>query len=164
MDTVESSAISAHEPLDLAKRIEAIRQRTTRGMLTYNTGEVHRLEGGLWAVPSTRGGYHQVDLAAEECDCEDRLYFGRDHGIACRHVYAAAIANATRRSGIKLRSIPVSGDGIKAAAKASAKARFPRSRSTGRGENGKGVRPEESLRGVRANLEALDRLASRLGV
>jgi hypothetical protein len=31
---------------------QAIQQRTTRGLLSYNTGKVHRLEGELWAVPS----------------------------------------------------------------------------------------------------------------
>ena len=73
---------------------QAIQQRTTCGMLTYNTGMVHRLEGGLWAVPSTRGGWHKVDLAAEECDCEDFTFYGSLVGVACRHVYAAAIARA----------------------------------------------------------------------
>jgi len=74
---------------------EAILQRTTRGMLTFNTGKVHRLEGELWAVPSTRGGFHQVDLSREECDCEDFTFYGRERGVACRHVYAAAIARAS---------------------------------------------------------------------
>jgi hypothetical protein len=71
---------------------QAILQRTTRGMLTYNTGRVHRLEGELWAVPSTRGGFHKVDLGAEACDCEDWTFYGSTVGVACRHVYAAAIA------------------------------------------------------------------------
>jgi SWIM zinc finger len=76
---------------------QAIQQRTTRGMLTFNTGKVHQIDDDLWAVPSTRGGFHQVDLADEVCNCEDFEFFGRDHGVACRHVYAAAIARAKRR-------------------------------------------------------------------
>jgi len=97
---------------DLETRRVAIRQRTTRGMLTFNTGKVHPLEGSLWAVPSTRGGFHRVDLAGEVCDCEDFAYYGRDHGVACRHIYAAAIANASKRSGVKVRTIPnaIAGD------------------------------------------------------
>ena len=78
---------------------QAIQQRTTRGMLTYNSGRVHRLEGDLWAVPSTRGGFHQVDLDQETCDCEDFTFYGSLVGVACRHVYAAAIARARGRRG-----------------------------------------------------------------
>jgi hypothetical protein len=73
---------------------QAILQRTTHGMLTFNSGKVHRLEGELWAVPSTRGGFHQVNLADEDCDCEDFTFYGSAVGVACRHVYAAAIARA----------------------------------------------------------------------
>ena len=86
---------------------QAIQQRTTRGMLTYNAGRVHRLEGELWAVPSTRGGFHKVDLETEACDCEDWTFYGSALGVACRHVYAAAIARArdsrrARRRGCSL--------------------------------------------------------------
>jgi hypothetical protein len=95
---------------------QAIVLRTTRGLLTFNTGRVHRLEGALWAVPSTRGGWHKVDLDQEACDCEDWTFFGRDHGVACRHIYAAAIANGTRRSGVQVRIISVAGDPFAAAA------------------------------------------------
>jgi hypothetical protein len=80
---------------------EAIQQRTTRGMLTFNTGKVHQLEGDLWAVPSTRGGFYQVDLADEVCPCEDFTFYGAAVGIACRHVYAAAIARARRRQWLR---------------------------------------------------------------
>ena len=76
---------------------QAILQRTTRGLLTFNSGRVHRLEGDLWAVPSTRGGFHKVDLDLEACDCEDFTYYGSAVGVACRHVYAAAIARARDR-------------------------------------------------------------------
>jgi hypothetical protein len=63
-------------------------------MLTYNSGKVHRLEGELWAVPSTRGGFHKVELDQETCGCEDFTFYGSTIGVACRHVYAAAIARA----------------------------------------------------------------------
>src|SRR5215212_6541008 len=43
---------------------------------------------------STRGGFHQVDLEAESCNCEDFTFYGSAAGIPCRHVYAAAIARA----------------------------------------------------------------------
>ena len=69
----------------------AIQQRTTRGMLTYNTGKVHRLEGELWAVPSARGGFHKVSLAEESCDCEDFSFYGAAAGVGCRRFHAAAI-------------------------------------------------------------------------
>jgi hypothetical protein len=78
---------------------QAILQRTTRGMLTYNTGKDHRLEGELWAVPSTRGGFHKVDLDEESCDCEDWTFYGSVVGVACRRVYAAALA---RSVGVRL--------------------------------------------------------------
>ena len=35
-----------------------------------------------------------VDLAEESCPCEVYEHFGSKHGIACRYVYAAAIARA----------------------------------------------------------------------
>jgi hypothetical protein len=89
---------------------QAIQQRTTRGLLTFNTGRVHRLEGDVWAVPSTRGGFYQVDLGSEDCSCEDFTFYGQDHGVPCRHVYAAAIARASCRNGIQVRSIGIGGD------------------------------------------------------
>jgi hypothetical protein len=76
---------------------QAIRQRTTRGMLTFNTGRVHQLEDDLWAAPSTRGGFHKVGLGDEVCDCEDFTFYGASVGVACRHIYAAAIAQEKRR-------------------------------------------------------------------
>jgi hypothetical protein len=75
----------------------AILQRTTRGMLTFNSGRVHQREDDLWAVPSTRGGFYQVDLAEESCPCEDMTFYCSERGIACRHVIAAAIAREKRR-------------------------------------------------------------------
>jgi SWIM zinc finger len=51
----------------------------------------------MWAVPSTRGGFYQVDLAGEVCSCEDYTFFCSERGIACRHVIGAAIAREKRR-------------------------------------------------------------------
>lgn len=93
-----SVAHRAHDPTPREERWRAIRERTTRGVLTFNAGGVAHLEGDLWAVRSSRGGFHRVDMAAEECTCEDFAYYGRDRGVACRHVYAVAIAHATRRT------------------------------------------------------------------
>jgi hypothetical protein len=77
---------------------QAILQRTTRGMLTYNSGKVHQIdENDLWAVPSTRGGFYQVDLGTEVCPCEDFTFFCQDRDLVCRHVIAAAIAREKRR-------------------------------------------------------------------
>ncbi len=66
--------------------------------MTYNAGGVAHLEGDRWAVRSaTHGGFHRVDLADETCTCEDFAHFGRVHDVNCRHIYAVAIAHATRR-------------------------------------------------------------------
>jgi hypothetical protein len=93
------SSAPAREGTPREDRWRAIRERTARGMLTFNAGGVAHLEGDLWAVRSaTHGGFHRVDLAAEECTCPDYVHYGRDRGVACRHVYAVAIAHATRRS------------------------------------------------------------------
>ncbi|MDQ5827113.1 MAG: hypothetical protein M3441_23355 [Chloroflexota bacterium] len=99
MVSTEILADNRHETT--LEKWSAIRQRTTRVLLTFNGGGVHRLEGDVWAVPSSPGGFHQVDLGTEVCDCKDCTFFGREHGVPCRHVYAAAIANAARRSGVR---------------------------------------------------------------
>ena len=91
-------AHTAPDPKTRAGRIQAIRERSTRGLLTFNAGAVVHLEGDEWAVRSSRGGYHRANLADESCTCEDWTFFGSEHGIACKHVYAAAIAHATRRT------------------------------------------------------------------
>ncbi len=88
----------AHEPTTREDRWRAIRERSTRGMLTFNAGGVVRLEGDLWAVRSaTHGGFHRVDLTDETCTCEDFVHRGRADDLNCRHIYAVAIAHATRR-------------------------------------------------------------------
>jgi hypothetical protein len=76
---------------------QAIRQRATRGMLTFNAGRVHQIDDDLWTVPSTRGGFYQVNLVEEICPCEDFTFYGSMHDVACRHIYAAAIARERRR-------------------------------------------------------------------
>jgi hypothetical protein len=83
------------------KRVQAIRERTTRGLLLYNRERerIHRLEGDLWAVPSSQGGFWRVNLVDETCGCQDHRYqcSERDTGVvlvACKHVIAAAKARA----------------------------------------------------------------------
>ncbi len=83
---------------------QAIKERNTRGLLLYNCEgrRIHRLEGDLWAVPASEGGYWQVNLAAESCPCPDFLYrcTDGDTGEAfmnCKHIVAAAIKRAKRR-------------------------------------------------------------------
>jgi len=97
MATTKGSA-SAREPITQENRWRAIKERSTRGLLTYNADGVHHLEGDLWAVASTLGGFWHVDLAEEVCDCPDFEYFGSEHDVNCRHIIAVAIAHGTRRS------------------------------------------------------------------
>jgi hypothetical protein len=93
------------QPRDPDSLAQAIRERTARGLLLYN-GErerIHQLEGALWAVPATEGGYWQVNLADESCPCPDFLYrcADQDTGKAfmnCKHIVAAALARTMRRS------------------------------------------------------------------
>jgi hypothetical protein len=97
MITTKGSA-SAPEPhpFDLTERARAIQERTTRGLLSFNAHPPVHLEGELWAVRSSRGGFHRVDLGAEECTCEDFEFFGSEREVACKNVYAAAIAGTLR--------------------------------------------------------------------
>jgi hypothetical protein len=83
------------------KRVAAIRERTTRGMLLFNGAHerIHLLEGEVWAVPSSRGGFWRVNLSDETCGCQDFRYqcTNRETGepvMGCKHVIAAAIARA----------------------------------------------------------------------
>jgi hypothetical protein len=93
-----SLAHPAHEPPTQAERWKAIKERASRGLLSYNAGDVVRLEGDLWAVrSSTRPGFHRVDMSSESCTCEDFIHYGRLHDVSCRHINAVAIAHATRR-------------------------------------------------------------------
>jgi len=95
--STESSAI-AQTPQDLEDRWRAIRERSTRGLLLYNSDpDFAHLEGDEWAIRSSRGGFHRVNLAEEVCTCEDFLYFGSEHDVSCKHIIACAIAHATRR-------------------------------------------------------------------
>src|SRR5215207_9850813 len=89
---------------DSEARWQALRERTTRGMLLYN-GErerIHRLYGDAWAVPSSLGGFWRVNLADETCGCQDFRYActDRDTGepfMCCKHIIAAAIKRAKQR-------------------------------------------------------------------
>ena len=96
MVETKGSAFRA-EPITQEDRVRAIRERSTRGLLSYNGGVVLYLEGEAWAVRSSRGGFHRVDLGRETCTCPDFAHYGRAHGVNCRHIFAAAIAHATRR-------------------------------------------------------------------
>jgi hypothetical protein len=118
MATQESSAI-AQTTLDLKERVQAIKERSTRGLFAYNRGDVLRLIGDEWAVRSSRGGYWLVDLAEETCPCEDFTHFGREHDVPCKHIYAVAIAHATRRGNVReVRTLRVvAGDPFRAAGK-----------------------------------------------
>ena len=101
-----------------AEHWRAIRERSTRGMLLFNSGpDFAHLEGDFWAVRSSQGGWWKVDLEEEACDCPDFEYFGSKHGIPCKHVFALAVARAARRSGVReVREVRVvAGDPFKAA-------------------------------------------------
>jgi hypothetical protein len=83
------------------QRAEAIRERNTHGLLLFNRerGRIHRLEGDVWTVPSSQGGFWRVDLAAESCPCPDFLYRCSDQDtgeafMSCKHIIAAAIKRA----------------------------------------------------------------------
>src|SRR5215212_3857981 len=78
---------------------QAMQERTTRGLLLYNRERerIHRLDGDVWAVPSSQGGYWRVNLADETCGCQDFRYLCTDRGTGvpfmnCKHIVAAAIA------------------------------------------------------------------------
>jgi hypothetical protein len=112
------------ETLSGEERWAAIKQRTTRGMLLHNAGAVAHLEGDFWAVRSSRGGFHHVDLGAETCTCEDYEFFGSKHGIPCKHIFCVAFGLASRRSGVReVRTVSVvAGDGFVAAGRAARRA------------------------------------------
>ncbi len=95
--STESLADHRREPTTREARWRAIRERTTRGLLAFNRGDVLHLEGDCWAVRSSRGGYHRVDLDSEVCGCEDFVHYGRVRDLCCKHIYAVAIAHGTRR-------------------------------------------------------------------
>jgi hypothetical protein len=108
MSSTGSLAYPARAPITREERWRAIRERTTRGLMTFNAGGVAYLEGDCWAVRSSRGGFYRVDLAEETCDCPDYEHRAGQVGIACKHVYAVAIAHAARRSGVKVRCVTAS--------------------------------------------------------
>src|SRR5829696_8021826 len=97
MTTNESSA-SAQTTLAPEERARAIRERSTRGLLLYNSDpDFAHLEGDLWAVRASEGGFYRVNLAEEVCDCPDFEFYGSEHDVCCKHLFACAIAHATRR-------------------------------------------------------------------
>jgi hypothetical protein len=102
----------------------AIKERTTRGLLLHNAGAVAHLEGDFWAVRSSRGGFHHVDLAEETCTCEDYEFFGSKHGVPCKHIFCVAIGLASRRSGVRVIGLPaaIAGDPFAHAARRAHKA------------------------------------------
>jgi SWIM zinc finger len=106
MATSKGSA-SLREPITREDRWRAIRERTTRGMLLYNAGPgFAHLEGDLWAVRASEGGFWRVDLGKETCDCPDFTHFGHENDVACKHLFAVAIAHATRRGRLRRPSCP----------------------------------------------------------
>ena len=103
MATAESSAF-AQTSLDREDRWRAIKERSTRGMLLYNSDpEFAHLEGSLWAVRASEGGFYRVDLDAETCTCPDFEFYGDEHDVSCKHIIACAIAHATRRQRVEDR-------------------------------------------------------------
>src|SRR5215204_2661352 len=107
MTTAESSAFA--QTISQEDRARAIKQRSTKGLLLYNSGpEFAHLEGSLWAVRASEGGYWTVDLDAETCACPDFVYFGSEHDVSCKHIAACAIAHAARRGRCReLRTLSV---------------------------------------------------------
>ena len=88
----------APDPTAQEDRFRAIRERSTRGLLLYNSGpDFAHLEGSLWAVRASQGGYWKVDLDSETCDCPDFVHYGREYDVPCKHIAAIAIAHATCR-------------------------------------------------------------------
>jgi hypothetical protein len=95
------------QPAHLAAKERLMRmqqERTTRGLLLYNRERerIHQLDGDVWAVPSSQGGYWRVNLADETCGCQDFRYLctDRDTGVPfmnCKHIVAAAIARVKAR-------------------------------------------------------------------
>jgi hypothetical protein len=88
----------------------------TKGMLTYNAARdrIHRVDGDTFVVPSSRGGWWTVNIGnPQTCECEDFIYRADDLDLPCRHIVAACIAAAARRSGVVVRSIPAAGDPFK---------------------------------------------------
>ena len=100
----ETSLAQPAQQTPTEQRRQAIRERNTRGLLLFNgeRGRIHRLDGDLWAVPASEGGFWQINLAAESCPCPDFLYRCTDQGTGdavmnCKHIVAAAIARVKGR-------------------------------------------------------------------
>jgi hypothetical protein len=88
----------AHEPTTREDRWRAIQERTTRGLMLYNSGpDFAHLAGDAWAIRSSQGGFWRVDLDAETCTCPDFEHFGVANDVPCKHIFAIAIAHGSRR-------------------------------------------------------------------
>jgi len=97
MTTTKGSA-SCAEPITQEDRWRAIRERSTRGLLLYNSDpDFAHLEGDEWAIRASEGGFYRVNLAEEVCDCPDFEFYGSEHDVCCKHIIACALAHATRR-------------------------------------------------------------------
>jgi len=85
------------DPTTREARWRATRERSTRGLMAFNRGDVLHLEGDAWAIQASQGGFWRVDLDAETCTCPDFEHFGLPNDVNCKHLFAVAIAHATRR-------------------------------------------------------------------
>lgn len=106
---MDKASLADHrrKPITREDRWRAIRERTTRGLLLFNSGpDFAHLQGDLWAVRSSRGGFHKTDLADETCSCEDFARYGSVNDVCCKHIVALAIAHATRRNRRRRPSCP----------------------------------------------------------
>jgi hypothetical protein len=74
--------------------------------LAFNWGDVLHLEGDARAVRSSQGGFYRANLDSEVCDCPDFEHFGIANDVCCKHLFAAAIAHATRRGPRRRPSCP----------------------------------------------------------
>lgn len=81
--------------LSVEQTSKAIKDRVQRA-LTLPPATLH---GDLWIVEGTTRNYtvsldHPNTLDGVSCNCPDREHFGRDLGIACKHIVRATIDNA----------------------------------------------------------------------
>jgi hypothetical protein len=104
MVTTQGSALRAEPLTESQRRWLEIKKRTTKGLLLFN-GErerIHQLDGPLWAVPSSEGGFWRCNLDDETCGCQDFRYACTDWEtgepfMCCKHLVAAAIKRAKDR-------------------------------------------------------------------
>jgi hypothetical protein len=157
MDATESSAIE--RPEHPPERSYTALERRALALFEERGHLIRSLGGERFEVPSSSmdGRRYSVRYGGlvEGCNCPDHSYHPER---ACKHLLCVGIAHATRRSGVRVRTISAAGDPFKAAAKAAMRP------SGGREEAREAPGAGESLRGIHADLRALDRVADRLGV